>query len=214
MRKFSIPVVLACLLAVASPAFAQQPQTGLIGMYVAAFGGTVLDPRTTPSFGVEVGDIIGEHIEAYATLSYFHDLMDSALRRDVALLNEALTTATGRPWALRGRDRGVGFIVGAKYVGGTGARPYLGGGVGALNLRRSITDRQAGDVTTATLDEFGIGEVGLADGVTKPVIEGTAGLGVDVGAARLDFGYRFRRAFQLSRPLDFSQFTIGVGVNF
>jgi hypothetical protein len=183
-------------------------------MYVAAVGGSVYDPRTTPSIGIEVGDAIGGNIEAYATLSYFHDLMDGALRDDLALLSEALTSTTGRPWALRGRDRGIGFIVGAKYVGGRGARPYIGGGIGALNLRRRITDRQAGDVTAATLSEFGIGDAGLAHGVTKPLIEGAAGLGVDMGAARLDFGYRYRRAFELSESLDFSQFTVGVGVDF
>jgi hypothetical protein len=212
--KFTISVLLACALGLASPGFAQQPQTGPVGLYVAGFGGTVFDPQTTPSFGIEVGDRVNENVEAYATFSYFHDLMDSALGRDVALLNELLTATTGRPWTLRGRDRGIGFVAGAKYVRGTVVRPYMGGGVGALNLRRTITDHQAGDVTAATLRDFGIGDAGLADGVTKPLVEGTAGVGVEVGAARLDFGYRYRRVFQLSQPMDFSQFTVGIGVNF
>jgi len=212
--KFKIPVLLACALGLASPGFAQQPQTGLVGMYAAAFGGTVFDPRRTPSFGIEVGDTVSENLEAYATLSYFHDLMDDTLSRDVAFLNELLTATTGRPWTLRGRDRGIGFVAGAKYVSGRVVRPYVGGGFGALNLRRTITDHQAGDVTAATLRDFGIGDTGLADGVTKPLVEGTAGVGVAVGAARLDFGYRYRRVFQLSQPLDFSQFTAGIGVNF
>jgi hypothetical protein len=214
VTKFKILFVVACSLGLAPPAFAQPTPSGPVGMYVAALGGAVFDPRTTSSFGIEVGDIIGENIEAYATLSYFHDLMDTTLRRDLTLLNEALSSTTGRPWALSGRDRGIGFIVGAKFVGGTRARPYVGGGAGMLNLRRRITDPQVGDVTQATLSDFGIGDAGLAEGVTKPMIEGTAGIGVGVGVARVDVGYRYRRVFQLSQPMDFSQFAIGVGVNF
>ena len=211
----SVVIATGLVLALVSPTMAQQRQRAPIGVYVGALGGASFGPQTAASFGVEFGERIHENGQAYAVLSYFEDLMDSSLRGDLAQLGQLLTTTTGRTWDLQGRDRGVALIMGAKYVGGSaGVRPYVGGGAGALNLRRHVTERQVGDVTAAAFSEFGIGDSGLAEGVTRPLVEATAGVGIEIGRAHLDVGYRYRRAFQLSRKVDFSQLAVGIGVNF
>ena len=95
-------------------------------------------------------------------------------------------------------------------------RPYLGGGAGIVNLRRTISDPQVGDVTSAVLTEFGIGESALtSNGVTRPLLEAAVGVAIAAGRATyVDVGYRFRRAFRLSEPLDFGQFAAAIGVRF
>jgi hypothetical protein len=105
-------------------------------------------------------------------MTYFENLMSSDISDDIDQLSTRLTATTGRRWDLQGSDRGIGFIVGAKAnpLGAGQVRPYIGGGVGALNLRRRITDRVAGDVTDATLTEFGIGDFEFTSNkITRPM---------------------------------------------
>ena len=204
-------------LAIASPALAQQqPATAPVGIYVAATGGALLQPRTAAAFGVEFGDRIHRKVVTYAALSYFEDLMDTALTDQLAGVSRTLTARTARSWDLRGRDRGVGFVAGAKYVVGTGTvKPYVGGGAGALALRRTITDPRAGNVTAATFSEFNVGDASLTrNTVTRPLAEAAFGLDLDFGRTHVDLGYRYRRAFHLSQTPDFSQVVMGVGINF
>jgi hypothetical protein len=211
MKSF---VVVLAFLFIGSPVLAQPAAP--VGISVAAHGGTLFGPRTVPAFGIEVGDRIHPNVQAYAAWSYFEDLMDSSLHEDLAVLSGQLTTLTGSRWNLQGRDRGVGLIVGAKYeMRSEGVKPYVGGGAGVLNLRRFISDQRAGDVTAATLTEFGIGDESLTtNGQTKPLIEATLGVGVPLGRSHLDFGYRYRRAFHFRQRIDFSQLAVGIGVNF
>lgn len=220
MRTFGLPaVVTGVVLAIASPARAQQPARPAstpVGIYLAAQGGALLQPRTAAAFGVEFGERIHRHVVTYAALSYFEDLMDTALTDQLATVSRTLTARTARSWDLRGRDRGVGLVVGAKYLVGTGTvKPYVGAGAGALALHRTITDSRAGDVTAATFTEFNVGDASLTTRtVTRPLTEASVGVDFDFGRTHVDVGYRYRRAFHLSLTPDFSQAVIGVGVNF
>ena len=214
MRTFGLP---ALVLAIASPALAQQqPAPAPVGIYLAAQGGALVQPRTAAAFGVEFGEHVHRNVVTYAALSYFEDLMDTALTDQLAAVSRTLTARTARSWDLRGRDRGVGFVVGAKYVVGTGtAKPYLGGGVGALALHRTIIDPRAGDVTAATFSDFNVGDASLtAKTVTRPLTEASFGVDLDFGRTHVDLGYRYRRAFHLSQTPDFSQAVVGIGINF
>jgi hypothetical protein len=40
------------------------------------------------------------------------------------------------------------------------------------------------------------------------------GYATDLGRARVDVGYRYRRAFHVGDTVDFSQIVVGFGVNF
>ena len=68
-------------------------------------------------------------------------------------------------------------------------RPYVGGGVGALNLRRTIREVSRGNVTTAYLAQFGAGD-GVVDitqsNTTKPMAEVAAGIGAVIGHGYVD----------------------------
>lgn len=218
----SLSIASALVFAAASQALAQTQapvQTAPQGIYLSANGGASFGIESEPaaSFGIELGDGVGRNAQAYVALSYFDDLMNNDLRDQLTTLGGRLTTVTGREWSLHGRDRGVGFIAGAKYLfsgnGETGA--YVGGGAGVLNLRRRIADRLVGDVTGAVLNDFGIGDAALvSQSLTRPLVEGTVGYVRSAGPARLDLGYRYRRAFHLSETVDFSQITVGIGVAF
>jgi hypothetical protein len=211
-----------CMLALASlSAFAQQaPGTAAPPgqrAYVAAVTGASFGPQTAAVFAGEYGERVHRDVQAYVTIAYHENLMDRDIHDDLSLLGAGLTTVTGIPWNLRGRDRGVTLIGGAKYlIGGARVRPYLSGGAGVINIRRTISDSRVGDVTSAVLTEFGVGEIGLTTkAVTRPIAE--AGVGIAVAAGRatyVDVGYRFRRAFLFSEELDFGQFAAAVGVRF
>ena len=112
----------------------------------------------------------------------------------------------------------ITFTGGAKYLIGQGTvRPYVGGGAGIVDLKRTITEARIGDVTAAVFNDFAVGQPDLSlesEGVTRPLIEATLGAGIFAGRTYVDLGYRYRRAFRLDPTLDFSQFTIGVGYKF
>jgi hypothetical protein len=112
------------------------------------------------------------------------------------------------------------LTLGAKYLFGTSpiVRPYVGAGVGLINFQRIVREQSRGDITAAFLTEFAVGD-GVVDvtqeDTTKPLGEIGAGVGVVVGPAYLDFGYRFRKAFHnVNQSFDFSQFGASVGVKF
>ena len=222
MRFIRPEVILPCILAIVStPAFAQQAprptQLPRQRAYVAAVTGASFGPETAAMFAGEYGERINRNTQAYINISYHENLMDSSISDDLSALNAGLTNLTGVTWNMQGRDRGVAMVAGARYLIGDGRiRPYLNGGAGIINIRRSIIDTRVGDVTSAVLNEFGIGELSLtSQAVTRPLVEGGAGVAVSAGRATyIDVGYRFRRAFQGSEPLDFGQFAAAVGVRF
>jgi opacity protein-like surface antigen len=186
--------------------------------YVSVLAGAVSGPPTEPVLSVEYGEDIHRNVQAYATLSYFENLMRQTLRDDLTALGTALSTVTGDPWQLRGRDRGVAFAAGAKYVvGSQRVRPYIGAGAGVINVKRTVIEAHLGDVTAAVFNDFdvGISDLSLAStSITRPLAEAAVGVGIDAGSTYVEVGYRYRRAFRLTDRLEFSQLSVGVGYRF
>jgi hypothetical protein len=217
----SLTAVGFALVCAAPPAFAQTQQPigpgvrddgWVSGIAGAAFGS---ETQSNATFAVEYGDDIDSHAQAYLTLSYFENLITTALRDDLAQLSANLTNTTGIPWNLHGSDRGVTLVAGARYLPVTSGliRPYVGGGAGVINLDRTISDFRVGEVTTAVLNEFGVGSLSLAtNAITRPLIEGAVGVGFYGGPVYVDVGYRYKRAYRInSSQLSFSQGVVGVG---
>ena len=212
----------AFVLAIASSvsAFAQgaaapkaEPQ-----WYIAAIGGAVSRPPAEPVFGVEIAQNISNHGQAYATFSFVENLMGQSLRDGLDDRAARLTTLTGDTWSFTGRDRGVAFVAGGKYVLGSGTvRPYVGAGAGTIHLKRTVLEARVGDVTRAVFNDYqlGDGDLSLAtEGVTRPLVEAAFGVGIGSGRTHFDIGYRYRSAFRMASKLDFSQVTAGIGYRF
>lgn len=220
--RHSIPAALLFAVISAVSAFAQASAPGGVAseprFYVAAIGGAVSRPPTAPVFGVEVAQNVGRHAQAYVTLSYFENLMRQTLRDDLDATATRLAALTGDPWSLSGRDRGVAFVAGGRYAFGNGSvRPYVGAGAGVINLKRTVFDTRIGDVTRAVFNDFDLGEADLStaiEGINRPLIEATFGVGIGSGRTHFDIGYRYRTAYRTAASLDFSQVSAGIGYRF
>ena len=222
-----VPVFLisACLLlGAAAAASAQQPTApqpidpGEDG-WVSAAGGATFGSQTQRAavFAGEYGDDVTRNVQAYVTVSYFDNLMRQDLTDDLSLLSAALTATTGTTWDLHGRDRGVTLIVGGRYLFASQGlvRPYVGGGGGIINLKRTIADGRVGNVTSAVLNQFGVGDLSITtQTLTRPLLEGAVGVGFFGGPVYVDVGYRYKRAFHLNETFDFSQAVVGIGYRF
>jgi opacity protein-like surface antigen len=205
-----------------SPVFAQQaprpaprPDYGWVSFSSGATFGS--ETKTAATFAGEWGEDIIPGVQARVTVEYFDNLMPTALSDDLAALSSALTSISGTPWELRGRDRGVTLIGGARYLFNSQGtiQPYVGGGGGVINLKRTIADVRAGDVTSSVLTEFGVGQFSVTgQTVNRPVIEGAAGVAFFAGHVYADLGYRYKRAFHLEETIDFSHLVAGVGYRF
>ena len=218
--RHSISAALVLALVSSASAFAQtaprpaaEPQ-----WYVAAIGGAVSRPPTEPVFGVEVAQNVGRHAQAYTTLSYFENLIKRSLRDSLDAKAAQLTTLTGDAWSLSGRDRGVSFVAGGKYMFGNGTvRPYVGAGAGVIKVKRTVVEATLGDVTRAVFNDYQLGDADLSlatEGIASPLVEATFGVGIGSGHTHFDIGYRYRSAFRMATKLDFSQVTAGIGYRF
>jgi hypothetical protein len=220
--RHSIPAAVVVVVISAVSAFAQATSAPGAGspeprFYVAAIGGAVSRPPTAPVFGVEVAQNVGRRAQAFATLSYFENLMRQTLRDGLDATATRLATLTGEPWSLSGRDRGVAFVAGARYVFSSGSiRPYVGAGAGIINLKRTVFDPRIGDVTRAVFNDFDLGEADLTstEGINRPLIEAAFGVGIGSGRTHFDIGYRYRTAYRTAAPVDFSQVSAGIGYRF
>src|SRR6185503_14157173 len=118
--RHSVSAALVLALVSSASAFAQGTSAPGIKTeprwYVAALGGAVSRPPTEPVFGVEIAENLGSHGQAYATISYFENLMGRSLRDALDAKAAQLTTFTHDAWSLSGRDRGLAFVAGGKYV--------------------------------------------------------------------------------------------------
>jgi hypothetical protein len=218
------PFVLAPALVVAFAASALGQQVGGNTAsspeqrgYVSAAVGMEFDPPTKPVLSLEYGDNLHRDVQAYATFSYFENLMQRSFENDLAETARAVTSLTGNRIEFQGRDRGLVFAVGAKYLIPVSAiiRPYAGGGAGVLNIRRTIRDPRLGDVTKAVLGDFGLGEMDFtAVSVTRPMLEAAFGVGIVAGQTYIDLGYRYRRAYHLNDGFEFGQLSAGIGLKF
>ena len=223
--KFQNATALAALLVVAhaTSGMAQQriskPSPELRG-YLIGGAGTTTGPHATLTLSTEIAENMTPDVQAYISFWYFDNLMSSTARNQLSQIGSYLTAVTGVPWQFNGRDRGRSFTAGGKFLipTGTVVRPYVGGGVGALNLRRTITERTRGNLTNAFLTTYGVSD-GVVDttqtNTTRPMGELAGGVGIVIRRAYVDVGYRYRKAFHTEGvSFDTSQAGVAVGVKF
>jgi opacity protein-like surface antigen len=223
MTAFRFVSMVPCVvLMTATIAAAQQgrpaPSAPLENGYMTGAAGASFSDSQAATFGIEIGETINPRVQAYVAFNYFDDLFNNQAASDLNELSSYLTSVTGDVWALQGRDRGLAFSGGARYLlsRGPSFRPYIGGGPGVLNLQRTITERTLGDVSDPVLVVFG-----APDGFIDPREESSflataefiAGVGIASGRTYVDVGYRFRKVFHVE-SFTFSQFTVGVGMRF
>jgi hypothetical protein len=216
---------LLLMLLVAAPAFAQQrpapaprPLRGyLIGGGGASMGSTA---QTAVTLSAEIAENMTRNVQAYMSAVFYDNIMSNAAANQLALVGNTLTALTGTPWVFDGRDKGRSFTFGAKVLvpATSSVHPYVGGGFGALNIRRVIHEQSRGNITQAYLAQFGSPD-GFVDptdtDTTHPMAEVAAGVGAVIKGAYLDFGYRYRRAFHTTnQSFEMSQVGAQLGVKF
>jgi opacity protein-like surface antigen len=187
--------------------------------YMTAIAGTSFGDQQEALFGAEVGENLTAHVQAYATFTYFDNLITDNAQAYLSNLSSTLTLLTATPWSLTGNDRGLAFSGGAKYVmlRGSAVRPYVGAGPGLINIRRTIYETDLGEISNEVLAVFGAPDGGInpeKEGSFKPMVEFVAGAGIAAGRTFVDVGYRFNKIYKTAEPLSFSQFRVGVGMRF
>jgi hypothetical protein len=223
MRAFRSFLLVQCVgLMAASVAFGQQAGASAPvlerGYMTVAAGASFADKRA-PTFAVEFGERINERVQAFATFTYFDDLLRDSTQSDLVELGTTLSSLSSTSWEFQARDRGLAMSGGAKYLlyRGRTVRPYVGAAPGVLNIRRTITERDFGDVSDPVLQVFGAPD-GLIDAskvsTFKPMAEYMAGVGLVSGRTYVDVGYRFRQVFRSRESFTFSQFNAGIGMRF
>jgi len=223
MTAFKLASLVSCLvLLTATVAGAQQARVASTGPlengYMTAAAGASFSDARAATFGIEIGERINSRVQAYAAFHYFDDLFSDQAAGDLNDLSNYLTSVTGDTWVLQGRDRGLAFSGGARYIlsRGPAFRPYIGGAPGVLNIQRTITEATLGDVSDPVLVVFGAPD-GFINAEKKstfrPMAEFIAGVGIASGRTYVDVGYRLRKVFRVD-SFTFSQFTVGVGMRF
>ena len=224
MTMFRSASLIVMLLA-AAPALAQQRPSApvrqpLRGYLIGGGGASINTPQTTMTLNAEIAENVTPNVQAYLSAGYYDNIMSQAARNQLAQAGAALTAATGTPWVFEGRDRARSFTFGGKFLvpTATAIRPYVGGGVGAINLRRTIQEQARGNITAAYLAQFGAAD-GVVDqsqsNTTRPMAEVALGIGAAINRAYVDVGYRYRKAFHnVNQSFDVSQVGVLVGVKF
>lgn len=218
-RRFSFVPYLVLLTATAAAAQGRPTAAPLDRGFMTGSAGAAFADQRSAAFGIEIGERLNPSTQAYVAFNYFDNLLTDRAADDLADLGDALTFLNGEPWAFTGRDRGLAFSGGARYLlsRGPNVRPYVGGGAGVLNVRRTITEQDLGDVSDPFFNTFGAPD-GFIDATKvstfKPLAEFIAGVGIGTGRAYVDAGYRFRKVFRSVEAFSFSQFSVGVGMRF
>jgi hypothetical protein len=215
---------LLLMLFAAAPAFAQQrplpAPRPLRGYLIGGGGASIGTADTAMTLSAEIAENITRNIQAYMSANYYDNIMSDAAANQLTLVGTSLTALTGTPWVLDGRDKARSFTFGAKILMPvtSSVHPYIGGGFGALNVRRVIHEQSRGNITQAYLAQFGSPDA-LIDptntDTTHPMGEVAAGIGAVIKRAYVDFGYRYRRGFHTgTQSFDVSQVGASAGVKF
>jgi len=213
---------LLVMLFVAAPAFAQQPPVPrpLRGYLIGGGGASIGTTETAVTLSAEIAENMTRNIQAYMSAVYYDNIMSDAAANQLTVVGNTLTALTGSPWVFDGRDKARSFTFGAKVLMPvtSSVYPYVGGGFGALNVRRTINEQSRGNITQAYLASFGSPDAVIDPtntDTTHPMGEVAAGVGAVIKRAYVDFGYRYRKAFHSGTPsLDISQVGASVGVKF
>jgi hypothetical protein len=218
-RRISFVPCLVLLTATTAAAQGRPASPDLNHGYMTGGAGASFGDQRAATYSIEIGERLNPRTEAYVAFTYFDNLLTDRAAADLADLSDVLTAINGVPWSLSGRDRGLGFSGGAKYVlaKGPSVRPYVGGGAGVLNVERKVTEQTLGDVSDPVIMTFGAPD-GFIDvgpvSTFKPMAEFVAGVGLASGRTYVDVGYRFRKVMRVQEAYTFSQFTVGVGMRF
>jgi len=213
---------LLVMLFVAAPAFAQQRPAPrpLRGYLIGGGGASIGTTETAVTLSAEIAENMTRNIQAYMSAVYYDNIMSDAAANQLTVVGNTLTALTGTPWVFDGRDKARSFTFGAKVLMPvtSSVYPYVGGGFGALNVRRTISEQSRGNITQAYLASFGSPDAVIDPtntDTTHPMGEVAAGVGAVIKRAYVDFGYRFRRAFHTgTQSFDISQVGASVGVKF
>ena len=209
---------------IATPALAQQrpvraPEP-LRGYLVAGGGAAISTPQATMALMAEIAENVKPQVQVYLGAGYYDNVMSQAARDQLVIASTAVSALTGTRWVFEGRDRARYFSTGIRFLVPTGMtiQPYVGGGVGAINFRRTIRELSRGNITEAYLAEFGSVD-GVVDptqsNTTRPMGEVAVGVGAAISHAYIDVGYRYRRAFHnVNDSFDISQVGVAVGLKF
>ena len=210
----TLPFVPAVILALTTSALGQDtPPPPVPKGYLTAVGGAAFNldfEHPTPTIAIEYGERVHHDVQAYANFSFVNNVMSDTMRQHLVTAGEMFDDV------FSGRDRALTFSMGAKYLlpSDMKFRPYVGGGLGIINLKRRITEAEFGDVS-----DFFYALTGLNDGVmnagdtsvNKPLGEILVGVNGVSGKAFVDISYRYRRAFN-PVTVEFSQVTFAVGM--
>ena len=216
LNALFVPVAFVVL---SSSAFAQDarpaidtPHAYLVGIGGAAFNQDFKNGTTTVA--MEYGERVSADVMAYANFSFIENMMSEQMRNNLVNASAAL----GQQFS--GRDRGMAFTMGAKYLLPTARRfrPYFGGGFGLVNLKRSITEQSFGDVSESFFFMTGLND-GVIDAgqnaTTRPLGEVLVGVAAALkNRTYIDAKYRYGRVFNTVENVDFSQVSFGIGVTF
>ena len=213
---------LLVMLFVAAPAFAQQRPAPrpLRGYLIGGGGASIGTTETAVTLSAEIAENMTRNIQAYMSAVYYDNIMSDAAANQLTVVGNTLTALTGTPWVFDGRDKARSFTFGAKVLMPvtSSVYPYVGGGFGALNVRRTISEQSRGNITQAYLASFGSPDAVIDPtntDTTHPMGEVAAGVGAVIKRAYVDFGYRYRRAFHTgTQSFDISQVGASVGVKF
>ena len=64
----------------------------------------------------EYGERVHRDVMAYANFTTCDNLMSSRMRDNLVVAGDDLTAQTGMPWQFAGRDRGLAFTMGGKFL--------------------------------------------------------------------------------------------------
>jgi hypothetical protein len=215
---------LLLMLLVAAPVFAQQRPAPaprpLRGYLIGGGGASIGTAETGVTLSAEIAENMTRNVQVYMSAAYYDNIMSDAATNQLTLVGNTLTALTGTPWVFSGRDKARSFTFGSKVLlpVTSSVHPYVGGGFGALNVRRVISEQNRGNVSTAYLAQFGSPDAVIDptnSDTTHPMGEVAAGVGAVVKRAYVDIGYRYRKAFHTgSQSFDISQIGAAVGVKF
>jgi opacity protein-like surface antigen len=215
---------LLLMLLVAAPAFAQQRPAPaprpLRGYLIGGGGASINAAQTAITLSAEIAENMTRNTQAYMSAVYYDNIMSDVATNQLAVVGSTLTALTGTPWVFTGRDKARSFTFGAKVLvpATSSVHPYVGGGFGALNVRRVIHEQSRGNITQAYLAQFGSPDAVIDPtntDTTHPMGEVAAGVGAVVKGAYVDVGYRYRKAFHTgTQSFDISQIGAAVGVKF